>query len=108
MQHSFAHAYLLLKPHVGTEAFYGSFETNMQKIVGNKQSPRSLLKARHSAPMQLQFGDFMKLKLKSPSMSEKRSVLPRNVYCSCNVQKLQPPTKFSFLTQKLQNIDPII
>lgn len=72
MQHSVAHAYLLLKPHVGTEPFYGSFETNMRKIVGNKQSPRSLLKERHSTPIQLQFGGFMKPKLKNPSMSEKR------------------------------------
>lgn len=108
MQHSFAHAYLLLKPHVGTEPFYGSFGTNMQKIVGNKQSPRSLLTARHSTPTQLQFGGFIKPKLKSQSVSEKRSVLPRNVYCSCKVQKLQPLTVFSFLTQKLQNTDPII
>lgn len=79
IQHSFTRAYLLLKPHVGTEPFYGSFDTNMQKIVGNKQSPRSLSKARHSTPMQLQFGGFMKPKLKSPSMSEERFVSPRSI-----------------------------
>lgn len=46
--------YFLLKPHVGTESFYGSFETNMQKIVGNKWSTRSLLNVRYSIPMQPQ------------------------------------------------------
>lgn len=84
MQHSFARAFLLLKPHVGTEPFYGSFETNMQKIVGNKQSPTSLLKARHSTSTQDQLGGFVKPKLKSPSMSENRFVLIRKLYCSCS------------------------